>query len=107
MFSLPARLTRCAALIELAFHCVGRKIIWQGEGIDEVGIDDRSGHELIMVDPKYFRPAEVDLLLGDCSKSKRELGWVPATDFKELTRIMVEHDLELARNEMVSQAQTK
>ena len=67
--------------IELAFRYVGRDIIWKGEGVDEVGVDNRSGAELIRVDPKYFRPTEVDLLLGDPSKAKEKLGWQHETSF--------------------------
>ncbi len=61
---------------------------------------DLDWNEYVEIDPRYFRPAEVDLLLGDASKAKEKLGWTAATDVKELARIMVEHDLELARREL-------
>lgn len=70
---------------------------WQGAGIDEKGIDKRTGKAIIEIDPKYFRPAEVDLLIGDCSKANEKLGWEPKTKFKELVKIMVEADMEEAR----------
>ncbi len=59
-------------------------------------------NEFVEIDPRYFRPAEVDLLLGDPSKAKRKLGWSASTDVRELARIMVEHDLELAQRELHS-----
>jgi len=78
----------------LAFHHAGIELEWQGEGIDEKGIDKATGKVIVEVDPKYFRPAEVDQLLGDPSKAKRQLGWNPQkTSFQDLVRIMVEHDL--------------
>lgn len=79
--------------IELAFRYVGREIIWKGEGIDEVGVDNRSGTELIRVDPKYFRPTEVDLLLGDPSKAQMKLAWQHETSFSDLVKEMVTADL--------------
>ena len=79
----------------LAFRHAGIELQWQGEGIDEKGIDRATGKVLVEVDPKYFRPAEVDQLLGDPSKAKRVLGWNPhKTSFEDLVRIMVEHDLQ-------------
>ena len=83
---------------ELAFAEVGINIEWKGEGIDEKGIDSKTGKTLIEVDPKYFRPAEVELLLGDPTKAKTMLGWNPTkTSFTELVKIMVKHDLEFVR----------
>ena len=79
--------------VEFAFACVEREIVWRGAGVDEVGIDSRSGQELIRVDPRYFRPAEVDLLCGDPSKARRELGWQHTTTVPELVREMVAADL--------------
>lgn len=79
--------------IELAFRYVGRDIIWKGEGVDEVGVDNRSGAELIRVDPKYFRPTEVDLLLGDPSKAQEKLAWQHETSFPDLVNEMVAADL--------------
>jgi GDPmannose 4,6-dehydratase len=79
--------------VELAFAEVGFKIAWKGTGVDEVGYDEVSGQELIKVDAKYFRPAEVDLLIGDPSYAKQVLGWTPKTTFAELVKIMVQSDL--------------
>ena len=79
----------------LAFHEVGIELEWQGDGIDEQGIESSTGRVLVEVDPKYFRPAEVDQLLGDPSKAKVKLGWNPRkTSFETLVRIMVEHDMK-------------
>ena len=79
----------------LAFHYAGIELEWQGEGIDEKGIDRATGRVLVEVDPKYFRPAEVDQLLGDPSKAKNQLGWNPRkTSFEDLVRIMMEYDLQ-------------
>ncbi len=79
----------------LAFHYAGIEIEWQGEGINEKGIDKSTGKILIEVDPRFFRPSEVDQLLGDPTKAKTLLGWNPtATSFNELVRIMVEHDMK-------------
>ncbi len=78
----------------LAFEQVGIHIRWEGSGVDEVGIDSSTGRELVAIDPRFFRPAEVEQLLGDPSKAKRLLGWNPTqTPFTELVRIMVEHDM--------------
>ena len=76
-----------------AFGICGFDIEWQGEGLEEKGIDRNSGRVLIEVDPKFFRPAEVDLLIGDASKAREKLGWEPRTPYKELVRIMVKNDL--------------
>jgi GDPmannose 4,6-dehydratase len=74
-------------------------ISWQGTGVAEKGIDSKTGKVLIEIDPKYFRPAEVDLLLGDPSKAKIQLGWQPKTDFDALVEMMVSSDLEIAERE--------
>jgi len=81
---------------ELAFKEVGIDIEWRGEGVEEIGVDRNGNRTVIEVDPAYFRPAEVDLLHGDPSKARRELGWEPTTSLEELVRIMVRYDL---RNE--------
>lgn len=81
--------------IELAFAQVGRAVAWQGKGGEEVGLDAGSGKVLVKVDPRYFRPAEVDSLLGDASKARRELGWRPETSFPQLVAEMVESDLKV------------
>jgi len=80
--------------VEAAFKHVDVEIEWQGEGVDEKGIDKDTGEVLVEVDPKYFRPTEVDLLIGDPSKAKEELGWEPEVKFKELVQLMVQSDLE-------------
>lgn len=79
-------------LIEIAFSMRGFNIKWKGEGIQEVGYDENTGRELIKVDPKYFRPAEVELLLGNPEKANRILGWKAKTHIKELLKEMVEQD---------------
>ena len=83
---------------ELPFQEIGIPIKWQGEGVDEKGIDANTGRVLIEVDPKYFRPTEVEQLLGDPSKAQKLLGWNPTkTSFSELVQIMVQHDLQLIK----------
>lgn len=84
--------------VEAAFNAVEIDIEWSGKGIDEKGVD-KSGRTLIKIDPQFFRPAEVDFLIGDCSKAKKKLGWSPKTTFKELVQIMVKHDIELVKKE--------
>lgn len=78
---------------ESAKH-LGMDIAWEGEGLYEKGIDKKTGKTIIEIDPNYFRPAEVDVLLGDYSKAKKELGWEPKVTFKELVGIMTADDLE-------------
>jgi GDPmannose 4,6-dehydratase len=80
--------------VEKSFKLGGFDIAWRGEGVNEVGFDRLSGKELIFVDPKYFRPTEVDLLLGDASKAERELKWKPRISFDNLVEEMVEHDCQ-------------
>ena len=82
----------------LAFKEVGIEIEWKGEGVNEVGIDKATGRSLVEVDPKYFRPSEVEQLLGDPTKAKTLLGWNPTkTSFPELVKIMVEHDMKFVK----------
>jgi GDPmannose 4,6-dehydratase len=78
--------------VEKAFALKGFDIKWKGEGINEIGYDANTGRELIFISEKYFRPAEVDELLGDSSKARRELGWTPKCSFDDLVREMVEED---------------
>jgi len=85
--------------IELAFSKVGRTIQWRGKGVEEVGIDAASGDELVKIDSRYFRPTEVDLLLGDPSKAHRILGWKHTTAFRQLVIDMVESDLKVVAEE--------
>lgn len=79
-------------LIEIAFRFKGFDIGWKGEGINEIGYDKITGRELIFIDQKYFRPAEVDLLLGNPTKAQKLLGWCAKTDINELLKEMVEYD---------------
>ena len=82
----------------LAFQYLGIELEWQGSGVDEKGIDKATGRILVEVDPKYFRPCEVEQLLGDPTKAKETLGWNPTkTPFRELVRIMVEHDMQFVK----------
>ena len=84
---------------KMTFDELGIDIEFVGEGVNEKGIDKATGNVLIEVDPRYFRPAEVDLLLGDSTKARRELGWEPKYDLKMLVKEMVEEDLKLAKKE--------
>lgn len=79
--------------VELAFKEVGVEIQWKGTGVDEKGYDKVTGRLLVDINPRYFRPAEVELLWGDCSKAEKELGWERKVDFKELVHMMVEADM--------------
>ena len=81
--------------IELAFAEIDISIKWQGEGTDETGVDEKTGKTLIRIDPRYFRPTEVDYLLGDSSKAKKLLGWQHTTAFKDLIKQMVAYDIHL------------
>jgi GDPmannose 4,6-dehydratase len=90
-------------LCELAFRRAGLELEWRGAGEHEQGIDAASGRVLIEIDPRYFRPSEVDNLCGDPAKAKRELGWEPRTTFEELIALMVESDLALAERELRAQ----
>ncbi len=83
----------------LAFGYAGIELRWEGSGVNERGIDVKTGRVLVEVDPKYFRPAEVEQLLGNPTKAKTLLGWNPRkTSFDELVRLMVKHDLEIVRS---------
>lgn len=79
--------------VELAFAEVGHNIVWSGSGVDEIGRDAKSGRVLVQIDPRFFRPTEVDLLIGDPTKAKTVLGWEATTKFEALVREMVQHDL--------------
>jgi len=81
-------------LVTLCFEMVGIAIEWRGEGVSEEGIDKATNKVLVQVSEKYFRPTEVETLLGDCSKAKKELGWTPETSFKKLVHEMMEYDLK-------------
>jgi GDPmannose 4,6-dehydratase len=83
--------------INAAAKALDMKIEWRGRGIDEQGVDDK-GNCIVSVDPRYFRPAEVETLLGDASKAREKLGWTPETSFEQLVAEMAEHDLQEARS---------
>lgn len=85
--------------VEAAFGCVGRTIEWNGKGAAERGYDRQSGRQLIAIDPRYFRPTEVDVLLGDASKARTALGWKHRTEFPVLVAEMVEADLQTVLKE--------
>ena len=82
---------------DAAFEEAGMPLEWKGQGVNETGVSQNDGRVLVAVDPRYFRPAEVDLLLGDSSKARRILGWEPKTTFNELVKMMVDSDLESVR----------
>ncbi|MCK5676203.1 MAG: GDP-mannose 4,6-dehydratase, partial [Verrucomicrobia bacterium] len=85
-------------LIKKAFAHAGMQVEWDGEGADEVGIDPTNGNTVVRVDPKYYRPIDIDSALGDASKAKRELGWEPEVKFDQLVKIMMDADLAATRN---------
>jgi GDPmannose 4,6-dehydratase len=85
--------------VEESFNTIGVKIEWRGEGVDEKGINAKSGKTLVEINPRYFRPTEVDLLIGDYSKAKEKLGWEPKVKFAELVNIMMDADLDRAEKE--------
>ena len=88
----------------IAFNNVGISLRWEGEGVDEKGIDENTGKTLVEVDPKFFRPAEVDQLLGDPTKARKQLGWNPCkTSFEELVKIMTDHDMNYVKNHIKAQ----
>ncbi|MDR0330200.1 MAG: GDP-mannose 4,6-dehydratase [Chitinispirillales bacterium] len=86
--------------ITMAFSEAGIKINWQGEGVNEKGVDGDTGRTLVEIDPRYFRPAEVDILIGDPSKAFSKLGWKPKVQLPELVKMMVAHDVKLAEREL-------
>jgi GDPmannose 4,6-dehydratase len=89
-------------LIELAAGRLGMPVAWEGQGVEERGIDTTSGRPIVAIDSRYFRPAEVDTLLGDPSKARRQLGWEPKIGFEELITEMVTADLmEAEKDAMV------
>ena len=86
--------------VEIAFSHVGIEIEWRGVGVDETGKDKSTGRTLVKINPKFFRPAEVDILIGDPAKADKELGWVRNISFSELVERMVKNDLELVKKEI-------
>ena len=85
-------------MCELAFKHAGIDVVWEGEGVNEKGIDSATGKVIVEIDPQYFRPTEVDLLIGDPAKAKEQLGWEFKYDFEALVKEMVESDLEEVRS---------
>ena len=94
------RTTSVRDFISMAFAEAGIDIHWQRKGIDEKGIDAATGAVRVEIDPRYFRPAEVDLLIGDPTKAFTKLGWKPKVELPELVNMMVESDLDAARREL-------
>jgi GDPmannose 4,6-dehydratase len=94
------RTTTVRDFITLAFKEAGIVLRWEGSGVDEKGIDSASGAVLVEIDPRYFRPAEVDLLIGDPTKAITKLGWKPKVQLPELIRMMVQQDIKLAKREL-------
>lgn len=90
--------TTVREFVRLAFAEIGMEIEWSGRGVDEKGYDKSSGRLVIEVSPEFFRPSEVDLLVGDSSKAKKNLGWSSKTSLKELVQVMMKYDLELVRS---------
>jgi len=87
--------------VELAFKQLDMDIVWQGKGIEEKGYNQKTGKCLVEINPRYFRPTEVDILIGDYSKPKKELGWRPKTKFEDIIKIMVKSDFDsISRREM-------
>lgn len=80
--------------VEVAFSYIGKDIVWQGEGLNEVGLDSATGDVLVSIDEKYFRPTEVDYLLGDYTKAKKILNWEPKTKFRQLVEIMMRSEFD-------------
>ncbi|MER9485784.1 GDP-mannose 4,6-dehydratase [Mesorhizobium sp. M0563] len=87
--------------VEWVFEDVGVELEWRGEGVDEKGYDVETGRCLVQVDPRYFRPTEVDLLLGDATKAKEKLGWVHETSVRELAAEMVREDLKVMQTSVI------
>lgn len=86
--------------VEIAFKRVGINVIWEGIGVDEVGKDSETGKVIVKINPKFFRPAEVDILLGNPEKADKKLGWIREISFTEMVERMVDNDLELVRKEI-------
>lgn len=86
--------------VETAFACVDIKVEWKGHGVEEVGIDSSTGNVIVRINPKFFRPAEVDILIGDPAKAETKLGWKREVSFKELVDRMIKNDMKLVREEI-------
>lgn len=92
--------------VEHAFALIGRRLAWRGEGKHETGVDETNGKELVKVDPRYFRPTEVDVLIGDASKAHVKLGWKHRVSFDALVKEMVDEDRKAFRGGSVSRKGT-
>lgn len=88
--------------VEATFKYIGREIEWRGSGVDEIGVERGTDIVRVKVNAKYFRPTEVDLLLGDASKAKRELGWTPKVSFPDLVEDMMKADIELMKKNPIA-----
>jgi GDPmannose 4,6-dehydratase len=86
--------------VEIAFECVDIKVEWKGQGVEEVGIDSATGNVVVRINPKFFRPAEVDILIGDPSKAESKLGWEREVSFKQLVERMINNDMKQVREEI-------
>lgn len=86
--------------ITMSFKEAGIAIRWEGEGVNEKAIDTVSGKVVVEIDPRYFRPAEVELLIGDPSKAFKKIGWKPKVQLPELVKMMVQNDIKLAEKEL-------
>ncbi|SHO47110.1 GDP-mannose 4,6-dehydratase [Anaerocolumna xylanovorans] len=86
--------------VEIAFQRINIELVWKGMGINEVGLDRVTGKTLVSINPQYFRPAEVELLLGDCTKAEKKLKWIRNISFKELVNRMVDNDIVIIQKEL-------
>ncbi|QOZ44792.1 GDP-mannose 4,6-dehydratase [Bradyrhizobium sp. CCBAU 53340] len=93
-------------MVELSFAQVGRRLEWRGAGVDETGVDAISGKTVVRIDPTYFRPTEVDLLVGDASKAQKVLGWKPKRSFAQLVEEMMASDLAEAKRDIANGKRT-
>lgn len=87
--------------VEVAFDRVGIKVVWEGKGVEEIGKDKETGKVIVKINPKFFRPAEVDILIGNPEKADTKLGWIREISFSELVNRMVDNDLELVKKEIL------
>ena len=89
--------------VEKSFAFLDIPIVWKGQGVEEVGIHQQTGKEIIKIDPKYFRPTEVDILIGDATKAKEKFGWTPKVSFHDLVEIMTKADYDSIKNNKISE----
>jgi len=95
------------SFVEAAFAEIDISLVWEGDGVDEKGMDKVTGKVLVEVDPRYFRPTEVDLLIGDPTKAKEKLGWEATATLSEMIGEMVRYDLEVLKSEIVLPSPTR